>query len=170
MSILWKYSGKGKREWEKAFIIRNLSIGKYMNKFLRWGDKIWSYGKGSLMGRVSDGSKHFDNIFEPLNPLIWGPCYFHISFSFSHAGNFSWASCIWNQNNLNRKEDCQLLNTKCEIFLSQTKSTGLSSIKKQHMTKTRQRQHTKKLQANITDEHRCKNPQQNFSKQNSTTH
>ena len=28
----------------------------------------------------------------------------------------------------------------------------------------------KKLQANITDEHRCKNPQQNFSKQNSATH
>ena len=28
----------------------------------------------------------------------------------------------------------------------------------------------KKLQANITDEHRCKNPQQNSSKQNSTTH
>ena len=27
----------------------------------------------------------------------------------------------------------------------------------------------RKLQANITDEHRCKNPQQNFSKQNSTT-
>ena len=26
------------------------------------------------------------------------------------------------------------------------------------------------LQANITDEHRCKNPQQNFSKQNSETH
>ena len=38
-------------------------------------------------------------------------------------------------------------------------------------TKTRQRQHKKrKLQANITDEHRCKNPQQNLSKQNSTTH
>ena len=34
-------------------------------------------------------------------------------------------------------------------------------------TKTRQRLHKKrKLQANITDEHRCKNPQQNFSKQN----
>ena len=33
------------------------------------------------------------------------------------------------------------------------------------------RQHKKrKLQANITDEHRCKNPQQNFSKQNSATH
>ena len=28
----------------------------------------------------------------------------------------------------------------------------------------------RKLQVNITDEHRCKNPQQNFSKQNSATH
>ena len=28
----------------------------------------------------------------------------------------------------------------------------------------------RKLQANITDDHRCKNPQQNFSKQNSVTH
>ena len=28
----------------------------------------------------------------------------------------------------------------------------------------------RKLHANITDEHRCKNPQQNFSKQNSATH
>ena len=28
----------------------------------------------------------------------------------------------------------------------------------------------RKLQANITDEHRCKNPQQNFSKKNSATH
>ena len=38
-------------------------------------------------------------------------------------------------------------------------------------TKTRQRQHTKgKLKANITDEHRFKNPQQNFSKQNSAPH
>ena len=38
-------------------------------------------------------------------------------------------------------------------------------------TKTRQRQHKKrKLQANITDEHRWKNPQQNLSKQNSATH
>ena len=38
-------------------------------------------------------------------------------------------------------------------------------------TKIRQRQHKKrKLQANITDQHRCKNPQQNFSKQNSATH
>ena len=34
-------------------------------------------------------------------------------------------------------------------------------------TKTRQRYHKeRKLQANITDEHRCKNPQQNTSKQN----
>ena len=30
--------------------------------------------------------------------------------------------------------------------------------------------HTQKLQANITDEHRYKNPQQNFSKQNSAAH
>ena len=38
-------------------------------------------------------------------------------------------------------------------------------------TKTRQRQHKKrKLQASITDEHRYKNPQQNFSKQNTATH
>ena len=38
-------------------------------------------------------------------------------------------------------------------------------------TKTRQRQHKKrKLQANIIDEDGCKNPQQNFSKQNSATH
>ena len=28
----------------------------------------------------------------------------------------------------------------------------------------------KRKQTNITDEHRCKNPQQNFSKQNSATH
>ena len=28
----------------------------------------------------------------------------------------------------------------------------------------------RKLQANIIDEYRCKNPQQNFSKQNSATH
>ena len=28
----------------------------------------------------------------------------------------------------------------------------------------------RKLQANITDEYRCKIPQQNFSKQNSATH
>ena len=38
-------------------------------------------------------------------------------------------------------------------------------------TKTRQRQHKKrKLHAQITDKHRGKNPQQNFSKQNSATH
>ena len=38
-------------------------------------------------------------------------------------------------------------------------------------TKAKKIQHKKrKLQANITDEHRCKNPQQNSSKLNSTTH
>ena len=30
--------------------------------------------------------------------------------------------------------------------------------------------HKRKLQANISEEHRCKNPQQNFNKQNSVTH
>ena len=38
-------------------------------------------------------------------------------------------------------------------------------------TKIRKKQHIKrKLQANITDEHRCKDHQQNLSKQNSATH
>ena len=38
-------------------------------------------------------------------------------------------------------------------------------------TKTRQRCHKKrKLQANITNEHRCKNPSQNSTNQNPTTH
>ena len=38
-------------------------------------------------------------------------------------------------------------------------------------TKTKQRYYKKrKLQTNITDEYRCKNPQQNISKQNPTTH
>ena len=38
-------------------------------------------------------------------------------------------------------------------------------------TRTRQRYHKKrKLQVNITDEHRCKNSQQNSSKQNPTIH
>ena len=38
-------------------------------------------------------------------------------------------------------------------------------------TISRQRQHKKrKLQANITDEHRGKNPQQNFSMQDSAKH
>ena len=36
-------------------------------------------------------------------------------------------------------------------------------------TKTRQRHYkTRKLQANISNEYRCKNPQQNISKQDST--
>ena len=37
----------------------------------------------------------------------------------------------------------------------------------QNQTKTRQK---RKLQANTTEEHGCKNHQQNFSKQNSATH
>ena len=50
---------------------------------------------------------------------------------------------------------------------SQTHSTRPTSPD----TKTRQRCHKeRKLQANITAEHRCKNPQQNTSKQNATAH
>ena len=53
------------------------------------------------------------------------------------------------------------------------RNTSKLVLQGQHhtVTKTRQRQQQKrKLHANITDEHRCKNPQQNFSKQNSATH
>ena len=41
-------------------------------------------------------------------------------------------------------------------------------IRYQNQTKTTHKK--RKLQANITDEHKCKNPQQNFSKQSSATH
>ena len=49
----------------------------------------------------------------------------------------------------------------------QTHSTRPPSPWYQSQTKTTQE---RKLQANITDEHRCKNSQQSFSKQNSATH
>ena len=55
----------------------------------------------------------------------------------------------------------------------QRKNTSKFILQGHHQpdTKMRQRQHKKrKLRANITDKHRCKNPQQNFSKQNSVTH
>ena len=58
--------------------------------------------------------------------------------------------------NLQRKEHFQThsMRPPSPCYQNQTKKT-----------------HTKrKLQANITDEHRCKNPQQKFSKQNSATH
>ena len=46
-----------------------------------------------------------------------------------------------------------------------------NSFYKATINQTKQRQHKKrKLQVNITDEHRRKNSQQNFSKQNSATH
>ena len=58
----------------------------------------------------------------------------------------------------------------CDIV----QETGIKTIpmeKKCKKKKMRQRQHKKrKLQANIIDEHRCKNPQQNFSKQNLAIH
>ena len=59
-----------------------------------------------------------------------------------------------------------------KFFLKISEKGTLPTHSGQHHlnTKTRQKQHKKgKLQGNITDEHRCKNPQQNFSKQNSTT-
>ena len=37
-------------------------------------------------------------------------------------------------------------------------------------TEKKERNKERKLQVNITDEHRCKNPQQNSSDQNPTTH
>ena len=51
-----------------------------------------------------------------------------------------------------------------EGTLSFYKAT-ITLIPKPDKDKTKKR----KLQTNITDEHRCKNPQQNFSKQNSVT-
>ena len=48
-----------------------------------------------------------------------------------------------------------------------THSTRPPSPWYQNQTKTTQK---RKLQVNIIDEHRCKNPQQNFIKQNSATH
>ena len=53
-------------------------------------------------------------------------------------------------------EEETLLNLFCEATISLTKPER-DNIQK------------RKLQANITDEYRCKNPQQNSSKQNSTT-
>ena len=49
----------------------------------------------------------------------------------------------------------------------QTHSTMSPSPWCQNQTKTKQKK--RKLQPSITNEHRCKNPQQNFSKHNSAT-
>ena len=51
------------------------------------------------------------------------------------------------------------------------KGTLPNSFYEATITQNKQRQHKKrKLEASITDEHRCENPQQTFSKQNSKTH
>ena len=52
------------------------------------------------------------------------------------------------------------------------KNTSNFILQCHHHTDTETKDNTQKekLQANITGEHRCKNPQQNFSKQNSATH
>ena len=67
--------------------------------------------------------------------------------------------------------DTKFLN---KILANRIQQHNIKLIQRGHHhpdTKTRQRQYKKrKLQANITDEYRCKNNQQNFSKQYSTTH
>ena len=55
-------------------------------------------------------------------------------------------------------EEETLPNSVYEATITLTPKSDKDNIKK------------RKLQANITDEHRCKNPQQNFKKQNSATH
>ena len=52
------------------------------------------------------------------------------------------------------------------ILLNSLYEATITLIPKPDKDNTKKR----KLQANITDEHRCKSPQQNFSKQNSATH
>ena len=54
-------------------------------------------------------------------------------------------------------EEGKLPNSFYEATITQIPNPGKDATKR-------------KLQTNITDEHRCKNPQQNFSKQNSATH
>ena len=61
-------------------------------------------------------------------------------------------------------EEVTLPNSFCEATIALIPKPDKDNTKKTKKTKN------KKLQANITDEHRCKNPQQNFSKQNSATH
>ena len=54
-------------------------------------------------------------------------------------------------------------NSLCEATIALIPKPDKDNTKKKKKKKNQ-------LQANITDEHRCKNPQQNFSKQNSATH
>ena len=67
----------------------------------------------------------------------------------------------------------ELMPILLELFQKLQRNTSKLILQGHHHpdTKIRQRQHRKrKLQADITDKHICKNPQQNFSKQNSATH
>ena len=61
----------------------------------------------------------------------------------------------------------ELMPILLELFQKLQRNTSKLILQGHHHpdTKTRQRQHKKrKLQTNIPDEHRCKNPQQNFRK------
>ena len=61
----------------------------------------------------------------------------------------------------------KILSKNCkETFPNSFNEATIILIPKPDKDNTQKR----KLQASITDEHRCKNPQQNFSKQNSATH
>ena len=58
-------------------------------------------------------------------------------------------------------------------MLKRGESTSKLIIQDHHHPDTKIRKDNtqkRKLQANIADEHRCKNPQKNFSTQNSATH
>ena len=57
-----------------------------------------------------------------------------------------------------------------KIAEEETLPTSLYEVTITLIPKPEETTQKRKLQANITDENRCKNPQQNFSKQNSATH
>ena len=57
-----------------------------------------------------------------------------------------------------------------KIAEEETLPTSLYEVTITLIPKPEETTQKRKLQANITDEHRCKNSQQNFSKQNSATY
>ena len=65
-------------------------------------------------------------------------------------------------------------NISPSLSITKVEEEGMhpSILRRQHHhdTKTRQASQKGELQANITDYHRCKNPQQSISEQNSTIH
>ena len=79
----------------------------------------------------------------------------------------------WHENSIKHLEKSHCYPSKALLKNWRGRNTSKFILQGHHHpdSKTRQRQHKKrKLQANIPDEHRWKNLQQNFSKQNSATH